>query len=155
MQIAKSIAQSLQSGERKAVWIGSAAKSNPYFGRIHALAQAIAEHCDARLGILVEGANAVGAWQLGLQSIASKQANAKQLMAQAKKAYVLYQVEPELDHAAADGCLSAMSAADTVIAMERLSQRGNDAVCRLPAADCRVHRDIRYGCQHGRSASVL
>ena len=136
MQIAKSIAQSLQSGERKAVWIGSAAKSNPYFGRIHALAQAIAEHCDARLGILVEGANAVGAWQLGLQSIASKQANAKQLMAQAKKAYVLYQVEPELDHAAADGCLSAMSAADTVIAMSayRSEAMMQYADCLLPIA---------------------
>jgi NADH-quinone oxidoreductase subunit G len=135
-QLAKSMAQSLQSGERKAVWIGSSAKSHPQYGRIHALAQAIAEHCDARLGILVEGANAVGAWQLGLQAVASKQANAHQILAEARKAYVLYQVEPEFDHAAAGAGLAAMSGAETVIAMTayRSEAMMHYADCLLPIA---------------------
>ncbi|NCV62166.1 MAG: hypothetical protein EBW52_12430 [Betaproteobacteria bacterium] len=130
LALARSIAQSLQSGERKAVWIGSAAKSHPHYGQIHALAQAIAEHCGASLGVLVESANAVGAWQLGLQSIASKQANARQMIDQPRKAYLLYQQEPEFDHAAADQALAALGTAETVIAMgayrsEAISAHGN------------------------------
>ena len=136
MQLAKSIAQSLQSGDRKAVWIGSAAKGHPQYSRIHALAQAIAEHCEARLGVMVDGANAVGAWQLGLQSVASKQSNAQQMIAQATKAFLLYQVEPEFDHAAANASLDAMAGADTVIALSayRSEAMMQYADCLLPLA---------------------
>jgi len=136
MQLAKSIAQSLQSGDRKAVWIGSAAKGHPQYSRIHALAQAIAEHCEARLGVMVDGANAVGAWQLGLQSVASKQSNAQQMIAPATKAFLLYQVEPEFDHAAANASLDAMAGADTVIALSayRSEAMMQYADCLLPLA---------------------
>jgi NADH-quinone oxidoreductase subunit G len=136
MQLAKSIAQSLQSGDRKAIWIGSAAKGHSQYSRIHALAQAIAEHCEARLGVLVDGANAVGAWQLGLQSVASKQSNAQQMIAQATKAFLLYQIEPEFDHAAANTSLDAMAGADTVIALSayRSEAMMQYADCLLPLA---------------------
>ena len=130
-QLGRSIAQALQSGDRKAVWLGSAARHHPHYGRLHALAQAITLHCGAVLGELPEGANGVGAWQVGACAAsvlgarrgagaaqsAQGAVHAAQLMAEPRKAYLLYQVEPELDHAAAAACLARLKSAHRVIVM--------------------------------------
>ena len=136
LQSAKAMAQSMLSGERKAVWIGSSARSHAQYGRIHALAQAIAEHCGASLGVLVEAANTVGAWQMGLQSPASRGCNAQEMIIKPRKAYVVYQNEPEYDHALADESLKALEAADSVIVMTAFQSEAmlQYADCLLPIA---------------------
>jgi NADH-quinone oxidoreductase subunit G len=149
-QLGRAIALSLQSGDRKAVWLGSAARHHPHYGRLHALAQAITLHCGAVLGELPEGANGVGAWQVGacaasvlgarLGAGAAKSAqaavHAAQIMAEPRKVYLLYQVEPELDHAAAVACLARLKAADRVIVMSsyRSEPMLGYADCLLPIA---------------------
>jgi NADH-quinone oxidoreductase subunit G len=81
---ANAIAQSLCSGEKKAVWLGQFALNHPQASSVAALAQFIATHTGACLGNLVQEANAVGAYALGLKG-ASAPIN------------VLYNLEPTLD----------------------------------------------------------
>ncbi len=81
---AKAIAQSLCSGEKKAVWLGQLALNHPQASSIAALAYFIATHTGAMLGSLVQEANAVGAYALGLK-------------ASAAPINVLYNLEPSLD----------------------------------------------------------
>src|SRR5450432_3574294 len=57
---AKSIAESLQSGERKGIFLGNFAQQHPDASQLHALAQALAEMTGARMGFLTEAANSVG-----------------------------------------------------------------------------------------------
>ena len=90
-------AQSLCSGEKKAVFIGAYAQNHADAANIHALAQFIAEQSGATLGVLVQDANAVGAYALGL-TVASTSVN------------VLYNVEPALD------CAVQPTSSQTVIA---------------------------------------
>jgi NADH-quinone oxidoreductase subunit G len=81
---ANAIAQSLCSGEKKAVWLGQFALNHAQASSIAALAQFIATHTGATLGTLVQEANAVGAYALGLK-------------ASAAPINVLYNLEPALD----------------------------------------------------------
>jgi NADH-quinone oxidoreductase subunit G len=81
---ANAIAHSLCSGEKKAVWLGQFALNHPQASRIAALAQFIATHTGAALGTLMQEANAVGAYALGLKATASP-------------INVLYNLEPALD----------------------------------------------------------
>jgi NADH-quinone oxidoreductase subunit G len=81
---ANAIAQSLCSGEKKAVWLGQFALNHAQASSIAALAQFIATHTGAALGTLVQAANAVGAYALGLK-------------ASAAPINLLYNLEPALD----------------------------------------------------------
>jgi NADH-quinone oxidoreductase subunit G len=83
-EAATAIANSLCSGEKKAVWLGQLALNHAQASSITALAQFISTHSGATLGTLVQEANAVGAYALGLNS-------------SAVPVNVLYNVEPSLD----------------------------------------------------------
>jgi NADH-quinone oxidoreductase subunit G len=83
-EAATAIGSSLCSGENKAVWLGQFALNHPQASSIAALAQFIASHTGATLGTLVQEANAVAAYSLGLKS-------------SAMPVNVLYNVEPALD----------------------------------------------------------
>lgn len=90
-ETAKLIATSLLSGERKAVWLGNAAIQHPQASKLAATAQWIATETGATLGVLMEAANSVGAYVVNATT-----AQAEQLY-QGKKAYLLFNAEPELD----------------------------------------------------------
>jgi NADH-quinone oxidoreductase subunit G len=81
---ANAIAQSLCSGEKKAVWLGQFALNHVQASSIAALAQFVAIQTGATLGTLVQEANAVGAYALGLKATAAP-------------INVLYNLEPALD----------------------------------------------------------
>jgi NADH-quinone oxidoreductase subunit G len=81
---ANAIAQSLCSGEKKTVWLGQLALNHPQASSIAALAQFIATQTSATLGTLLQEANAVGAYALGLKATAAS-------------INVLYNLEPALD----------------------------------------------------------
>ncbi len=81
---ANDIAKSLCSGEKKAVWLGQIALNHAQASSIAALAQFIAVQTGAVLGTLVQEANTVGAYALGLKAVSAP-------------VNVLYNLEPALD----------------------------------------------------------
>ncbi|MGM3274103.1 NADH-quinone oxidoreductase subunit NuoG [Ralstonia sp. 24A2] len=120
--VAKRIAESLASGERKAVFLGNAAVAHPQFSQLHALAQWVAQQTGATLGFLTEAANTVGGYVAG----ALPQGNgldAAAMLAQPRRAYVLLGAEPEFDTADPTQARAALDQADTVIVLAPFASR--------------------------------
>ncbi|AKJ28433.1 NADH-quinone oxidoreductase subunit NuoG [Caldimonas brevitalea] len=113
---ARAVAASLLSGERKAVLLGNAAAQHPQASTLLALANWIGEQTGASVGYLTEGANAVGAQLVGAVPGAGG-FNAGQMLSQSLKAYLLLNVEPELDAADALRAAKAVQGAEMVVAM--------------------------------------
>lgn len=113
---AQAMARSLISGERCAILLGNFAQQHPQAAQIAALAQQIAELTGAKFGYLGEAANSVGGYVAG--AVPSAQGmNAAQMLATPRKAYVLLNVEPELDMHNPQQAMVAMAAADMVVAL--------------------------------------
>ncbi|MFH2139318.1 MAG: NADH-quinone oxidoreductase subunit NuoG [Pseudomonadota bacterium] len=110
------ISGSLVSGERVAVLLGNFAQQHPQAAQLQALAQQIAEATSGKFGFIGETANGVGGYLVNALP-ADKGLNAAAMLATPRKAYVLLNVEPELDCADAQQAIAAMQAADLVIAM--------------------------------------
>lgn len=120
--VAKRIADSLASGERKAVFLGNAAVAHPQFSTLHALAQWVAQQTGATLGFLTEAANTVGGYVAG----ALPQGNgldAAAMLAQPRRAYVLLGAEPEFDTANPTQARAALDQADTVVVLAPFASR--------------------------------
>nr|WP_145545340.1 NADH-quinone oxidoreductase subunit NuoG [Variovorax boronicumulans] len=113
---AKAVAQSLLSGERKAVLLGNAAAHHGQAASLLALAQWIAEQTGASFGYLTEAANTVGAQFVGAQPQADGR-NAAQMLAGGLKAVLLLNNEPEFDSAAGAGAAAALDAAEMVVTL--------------------------------------
>ena len=114
--IAQALASSLLRGERKAVLLGNAAAQHPQATALLALAQWIAEQTGATVGYLCESANTVGAQLVGAVPQAGG-LHAGQMLASPLKAYLLLNVEPELDSAAGASALATLKAADMVVSL--------------------------------------
>jgi NADH-quinone oxidoreductase subunit G len=114
--IAKSIAASLAGGSRRAVFLGSYAQWHPKAAQLHALAQAIAEATGATLGFLTEAANSVGG-AIGGALPREGGLDAAGMLARPRKAYLLLNVDPELDTANPAATRAALSAAEFVVAL--------------------------------------
>ena len=113
------VARSLLSGERKAILLGNAATQHPQAAQLRAWAQWIAEATGATMGVLTEGANTVGGHVVG--ALPRNRAehcglNAREMIEQPRKAYLLWNVEPDFDVANPAAAAQALQAADTVIA---------------------------------------
>lgn len=120
--VAKRIAASLASGERKAVFLGNAAVAHPQFSKLHALAQWVAQQTGATLGFLIEAANTVGGYIAG----ALPQGNgldAAAMLAQPRRAYVILGAEPEFDSANPQQARAALEHADTVVVLSPFASR--------------------------------
>jgi NADH-quinone oxidoreductase subunit G len=131
------IAGSLASGERVAVLLGNFAQQHPQAAQLHALALQIAASCGAKFGFLGEAANSVGVHLAGaIPFAAAKQGmNAAQMLASPRKAYVLLNVEPELDMHDPQQAMSAMLAADMVVALSAYKHHATEyADVLLPIA---------------------
>ncbi|SPR99453.1 NADH-quinone oxidoreductase subunit NuoG [Cupriavidus taiwanensis] len=109
-------AESLLSGERRAVFLGNEAVRHPQFSALHALAQWIATETGATLGFLTEAANTVGGHIAGALP---KQggANAQAMLDAPRKAYILLNTEPEFDAADPRQALAALAQAGTVVVL--------------------------------------
>jgi NADH-quinone oxidoreductase subunit G len=92
------IAQSLLSGDRKAILLGNAAAHHAQATSLLALAQWIGEHTGASVGYLTEAANTVGAQLVGALPGAGG-LNAGQMLAGGLKALILLNTEPAFDAA--------------------------------------------------------
>jgi NADH-quinone oxidoreductase subunit G len=113
---AKLIAASLQSGAKKAVWLGNAALYHPQAVRIAATAQWIAKTTGATFGVLGDAANSVGAELVGAVAKHGREGAAQMITAR-KKAYLLFNVEPELDLHHGAAARASMDAADFVVSL--------------------------------------
>ncbi len=98
-ETARAIAQSLCSGERKAILLGNAAAHHVRASSLLALAQWIAESTGASFGHLGEAANTVGAQVVGAVPRSKGKTATQMLQPGALKAVFLLQVEPGLDTA--------------------------------------------------------
>jgi NADH-quinone oxidoreductase subunit G len=114
--IAKEIAGSLASGTRRAILLGSYAEWHPQAAQIHALAQTIAEATGATLGFLTEAANSIGGTLAGAFPRRGG-LNAAAMLAEPRKAYLLLNVDPELDTANPVATRAALDTAECVIAL--------------------------------------
>ncbi|HYP68887.1 MAG TPA: NADH-quinone oxidoreductase subunit NuoG [Thiobacillaceae bacterium] len=139
---ARAIAQSLNAGGPQAVLLGNLAQHHPAYGQIHYLAETLAEFIGASFGVLGEAGNSVGALvagavpahgPLGKASLAGL--NARAMLEQPRKAYVLLGAEPELD--CNDGALAmrALAAAEFTVALSAYKHKALDyADVMLPIA---------------------
>lgn len=110
------IAKSLTGGERIAVLLGNFAQQHPQASALQLLAQRIASLTLGKFGFIGESANSVGGYFA--QAIPTKRGlNAAELIDSPRKAYLLLNVDPELDTANSQKSLAAMQTADLVIAL--------------------------------------
>ncbi|RJF98811.1 NADH-quinone oxidoreductase subunit NuoG [Noviherbaspirillum saxi] len=131
-EVAKGIAASLLSGERKAVVLGNAAAQHPQASQLHAAAQWIAQHTDAKFGYLTEAANTVGGYIAN--AVPGKGANAAQMFAQPRKAYVVMHAEPEYDCYDPQAARAALQQAEMVVVMSPYKHGTDYADVLLPIA---------------------
>jgi len=99
-------------GAERRIWLGRALIAHPNAAHFEWLAEAVAQALGARLGWLVDGANAVGAAVVGAQGTRT----AHQLATQPQAGYLLLHLEPEdfLDPSAVEASLER---ARTVVAL--------------------------------------
>jgi len=129
---AKQIAAGLLSGEPRAIVLGNAAAQHPQSSQLHALAQWIATNSNAHFGYLTEAANTVGGYLA--KALPANRNLAVAQFTQAKKAYVLLNVEPELDCANPQLARSALDKAEMVVVMSPYRHGMDYADVLLPIA---------------------
>ncbi len=99
------MAMVLQRAQRPSLILGAFALQHPHAATLRALAQWIAKLSGASYGCFSEGGNSAGAWLAGAvphrqaagQAVAEPGLAASQMFAAKLRAYLLYNVEPELD----------------------------------------------------------
>ncbi len=132
--VAAAIAKSLAGGERAAILLGNFAQQHPQAAQLALLAGKIAALCGAKFGFLGEAANSVGGYLAGAAP-GVQGMNAAQMLASPRKAYLLLNVEPELDMHDPQQAMAAMYAADMVVALSAYKHQATDyADVLLPIA---------------------
>ena len=132
-EAAKHIAQSLASGEKRAIFLGNLACHHPRYAELHRLGQEIARLCGATLGIFGEAANSVGGALAG--ALPGAGLNASAMLAQPRKAYLLLHADINFDCADAPAARAAMQAAELVVAMSAFKLGAHEyAQVMLPIA---------------------
>jgi NADH-quinone oxidoreductase subunit G len=131
---AKSVAEALLAGQRKAILLGNAAAQHPQASVLLALAQWIGTHTGASVGYLGEAANSVGA-QLVNALPGRGGLDAGRMLGQPMKALLLLDVEPVLDAADAAAATAALAGSGLVVALTSFQDAAVDnADVLLPIA---------------------
>jgi NADH-quinone oxidoreductase subunit G len=116
------------------VFLGNIAQHHPRYSEIYSLAEAISALCGATFGILSDAANRVG---MDLAGVLPKRdaLNARSMLEQPRSAYLLVNIEPELDTHNAALVNQALNAAGCVVALTAYkSDALRDADVLLPIA---------------------
>ena len=129
-EAARGIAQGLASGERRALLLGNGVLHHRQGSAIAELAQWIAQACGATFGWIGEAGNSVGGYVAGAWPRAGG-LNARAMLEQPRRAYVLSGFEPSLDCGDPQAARHALAQADSVIA---LTMYASDELREL--ADC-------------------
>jgi NADH-quinone oxidoreductase subunit G len=113
---ARAIAKSLASGKKVGILLGNTAQYHPRAAQLHALGQALASELGGQMGFLGEAANSVGGYIAGCVP-RSGGLNASAMLAARRHAYMLVNVEPELDTHHPRQAVKALEAAEFVVAL--------------------------------------
>ncbi len=127
---ARAVAQSLLSGERKAVLLGNAAAHHEQASSLLALAQWIGAQTGARVGYLTEAANTVGAQLVGALP-GEGGLNSTQMLTGGLKAALLLNVEPGADTAV---CTQGLQQTDMVVTLSPFKTNLDVSDVLLPIA---------------------
>ena len=117
---------------RRGVFLGNIAAHHPRYSEIFSLSGAIASLCGATFGLFSESSNSVGA---NLASVMPEPdaLNARAMLESPRKAYLLVNVEPELDcHNARQASLAMAEAQSVVVLTAYRSTSLRDAEVLLP-----------------------
>jgi len=117
------IATSLLNHTQKTILLGTQALHAKQFSHLWCVAQLLARLTGANIGVLTDGANAAGAWLAGAipHRLAAGVSNpesgltAAEQFDEPRRAYFLYQCEPEFDAAHPAKAISALNKADFVV----------------------------------------
>ncbi|MES2950912.1 MAG: NADH-quinone oxidoreductase subunit NuoG [Pseudomonadota bacterium] len=131
--VAKDIAQSLLSGERKAILLGNAAAHHAQASQILALANWIAVQTGASFGYLTEAANTVGAQLAGALPGAGG-LNAGQMLSGGVKAAILLNTEPEFDSAPGATAVATLKQCEMVVTLSPFKANMECSDVLLPIA---------------------
>jgi len=120
---AQQIYNVLKSGQQSSVMFGAIADSHPQASALRTLSNFIAQATDSNFGLLARSGNTVGAWLSGVlphrlpagKDSTSKGLNAFEMLKSPRRAYVLFNLEPEFDFANAPMALEAIKSADFVV----------------------------------------
>jgi NADH-quinone oxidoreductase subunit G len=130
---ARSIANSLLSGERKAILLGNAAAHHAQASSLLAVAQWIGDHTGATVGYLTEAANTVGAQLVGALP-GDQGLNAGQMLSGSLKALLLLNTEPAFDSALGAKAVEALKGAQMVVSMSPFKANMQFCDVLLPVA---------------------
>jgi len=131
---AQAIADSLTKGEKISILLGNIAQHHPQAAALHSLAVELARVTGGKFGFMAEAANSVGAYVAGAVPKAGG-LNAGQMIARPRKAYLLLNVEAELDSHDPQATVAAMMQADMVVALSAFKHLAADyADVMLPIA---------------------
>ncbi|OGT46500.1 MAG: hypothetical protein A3E83_01175 [Gammaproteobacteria bacterium RIFCSPHIGHO2_12_FULL_41_20] len=119
------IPRTLRDKKHACILLGALAMNHPRAAEIRYHAAKLAQLTGAKLGLLTEGANAAGAWLAGAvphrtamgQAVDAPGLDAQAMLAQPRKAYLLCNVEPELDCAQPQQAITALQHAEFVLAL--------------------------------------
>jgi NADH-quinone oxidoreductase subunit G len=120
----KAIAATLVGKERSAVLLGHYAQQHPDFAILYAIAQEIGRITGAKVGVLPDGANAVGAHLAGAVPQAGG-LDARAMIENPRKGYVVMGVEAELDMG--PRAVEALGAAEFGVALSAYRNATTDA----------------------------
>ena len=129
---ARQIAESLCGGDNKAILLGNLAQQHPQWSRIRSLANLLGSIVGSRVGVLVDGANTLGGYLCGavpgdaVSGRNSSGRNARDMIDNPLKVYMLLHAEPELDMALPRAAVAAMHAAELVVAMSPYKHQALD-----------------------------
>lgn len=122
---AKNLAQALQGKQKVCIVLGALALHHHQAASIRYLAQRLAELTNGKLCLLTDGANSAGGWlagavphrHIGGAAMNHPGLSAYQMLEKPRKAYLLLNVEPELDCANAAQAVEAFKQAKFVAAL--------------------------------------
>ncbi len=120
---AQQIYNSLKFGKQTSVIVGAIAESHPQASALRCLSNFIAKVTDSTFSILARSGNTAGAWLAGVlphrthagKSSLSNGLNAYEMIINSRKAYFLFNLEPEFDFTNATAAIQAMQKADYVV----------------------------------------
>ncbi len=130
---AQAVAHALSEGTNRAVLLGNAALAHPDFSLLHEAAQWLADNAGATLGFLTEAANTTGAHLIGLTP-GRGGLNAIDVFKKPRKAYLLFNVEPEYDLADSAQALATLAQAELVVSFTAFKPHQDYAHLVLPTA---------------------
>ena len=130
------IAESLLTGQKRAIFLGNLAQHHPRSSELHRMAQELARLIGARMGFFGSGANSVGGYVAfatpGGGDVTGM--NAGEMLERPRKAYLLLHAEIDFDCGDARAARAAMQSAELVVAMSPFRHGLDYAQVLLPVS---------------------